>query len=293
MDSYESDHRATDHSSISLHSNTTSDISPLLQNTRAQSSSTASRGPVIEVEDDAENHIVYGKSNEPSATIASSVINLANTILGAGMLAMPAAVASVGLGFGILLILFSGCCSGFGLFLLSRSATRTIGRHASFFSVAQLTYAKAAMVIDLAIAIKCFGVGVSYLIIIGDLMPEVMTGVGIEGDGILHSRSFWITVFMLIIIPLSFLKRLDSLRYTSMAALGAVVYLFGIVVYFYFFPSVDSNVDEVIRPTSPPITWFRFSKRFFTSLPIFVFAFTCHQNVSICVSLGDVWLTCI
>ena len=30
------------------------------------------------------------------------------------------------------------------------------------------------LLIDLAVAIKCFGVGCSYLVVIGDLMPEAM-----------------------------------------------------------------------------------------------------------------------
>jgi amino acid permease len=54
-------------------------------------------------------------------------------------------------------------------------------------------------VFDAAIAIKCFGVGVSYLIIIGDLMPGVVRG--FVGDDVgnaefLLDRRFWITAFM-------------------------------------------------------------------------------------------------
>ena len=79
-----------------------------------------------------------------NASWISSVINLVNTIVGAGVLAMPHAV-----------------------------------------------------IFDTAIAIKCFGVGISYLIIIGDLMPGVVQGFGNPGNATyLVDRHFWVTAFM-------------------------------------------------------------------------------------------------
>jgi amino acid permease len=82
-------------------------------------------------------------------------------------------VASVGLIPAIFLIMFAATTSALGLYYLSRCAARTEGRNASFFAVSQLTWPSAAIFFDLAIAIKCFGVSVSYVLIIGDLMPTV------------------------------------------------------------------------------------------------------------------------
>ncbi|RKP25580.1 vacuolar amino acid transporter 5, partial [Syncephalis pseudoplumigaleata] len=217
-----------------------------------------------------------------SATVQSSTINMSNTILGAGMLAMPSAIASTGLVFGGFLIVFSACCSGFGLYLLSRCAAETRSRDASFYRVAQRTYPQAATIIDLAIAVKCFGVGVSYLIIIGDLMPEVVRAMlGDTAAPWLTSRTLWITFFMLVIVtPLSFLPRLDSLRHTSMAALVAVAYLFMLVVGSYTSPAwIPPRPELPPRPHPGNMPWFKFSADFLTKLPIFVFAFTCHQNI--------------
>jgi amino acid permease len=186
-------------------------------------------------------------------------------------------VASVGLIFGILMIIYAGLASVLGLYFLSRAAARTEGRHSSFFAVSKLTYPSAAVFFDLAIAIKCFGVGTSYLIIIGELMPQVIAasaGSLREDWSLLLDRRFWITVFMLVIIPLAFLKKLDSLKYTSLIALVAIVYLIVIVVYYFVNPDYSP-------PPSDKMHYFRFSAKFFTHLPIFVFAFTCHQNVGL------------
>ncbi|KAI9505611.1 transmembrane amino acid transporter protein-domain-containing protein [Coemansia spiralis] len=208
---------------------------------------------------------------EPTGTILSSSVNLSNTILGSGMLSMPNALAALGLIFGSAVIILSACASGMGLYLLSRCARRTPGRDSSFFAVSKLTYPNAAVFFDIAIAIKCFGVSISYLIIFGDLMPEIAEAFGVTTHLFL-SRGFWITFAIVALIPLAFQRRLDALKYTSFIALLAVAYLFVVVAAFYFNP---------LRAPLPKgdIVYFRWSKDFFTHLPVFVFAFTCHQNI--------------
>ncbi|KAJ2777952.1 hypothetical protein H4R18_004881 [Coemansia javaensis] len=210
-------------------------------------------------------------TEEPTGTVLTSSINLANTILGSGMLSMSNAMASLGLVFGSLVIVLSACTSGLGLYLLSRCARRTSGRDASFFAVSKLTYPRAAVFFDAAIAVKCFGVSISYLIIFGDLMPEISDALGIEA-ALLQSRTFWISFAIVALAPLAFQRRLDALKYTSFTALLAVVYLFVVVAVFYFNP---------LREPLPKgdIVLFRWSREFFTHLPVFVFAFTCHQNI--------------
>ena len=208
----------------------------------------------------------------PTAGIPSSMISICNTMLGSGMLALPNAIASVGALPGALLICLFGCASGFGLFLLGRCAAFT-GRASSFNAISKLTYPKAAIFFDLAIAVKCFGVGVSYLVIIGDLMPQAMHDLfGVDQGSIWMHRRFWISIFMTIIIPLSFLRRLDSLKYTSFVALVAVLYLFMLVIYLFFDPARLPAAEGKVAIWSPHWT-------FFSRLPIFVFAFTCHQNL--------------
>ena len=135
------------------------------------------------------------------ASWASSVINLVNTIVGAGILAMPHAMSNMGVLLGVLVILWSGLTAGFGLYLQTRCARYLDRGSASFFALSQITYPNAAVVFDAAIAVKCFGVGVSYLIIIGDLMPGVVQGFLIGrsvdvGAEFLLDRRFWITAFM-------------------------------------------------------------------------------------------------
>ncbi|KAK4684951.1 hypothetical protein P7C73_g5205, partial [Tremellales sp. Uapishka_1] len=219
------------------------------------------------------------------ASLSSSVTNLANTIIGSGALAFPSAFASMGLAVGFLSCAFSGVTAFFGLYLLSRCATRVgerpgdEGRKASFNEVARLTFGKgwATRGFDLAIAIKCFGVSVSYLIIVKTLLPQVCLtlstslGHALPDHSILLSDRFWLVAAMLVIIPLSFLRTLDSLRFTSQIALATVVYLVLVVVGWYFVKGESSKKGNVV--------WARFGHNTLSSFPVQVFAYTCAQNL--------------
>lgn len=209
------------------------------------------------------------------ATIKSGTINLLNTIIGAGILAMPYGLKSNGLLFGCLLIIWSSLTSSFGLYLQNKVAKYTQQQGAvSYFSLAQLTYPQLSVVFDSAISIKCFGVGVSYLVVIGDLMPKIMESLNVKDESLFMERNFWITVFMVVlVVPLSYLKKLDSLKYTSVVALFSVVYLICLVIEHYVAHDIPTETLE--------IDWFgpKSIKSTLSSFPIFVFAYTCHQNM--------------
>jgi amino acid permease len=72
---------------------------------------------------------------------------------------------------------------------------------------------------------------------------------------------------------MSFLRRLDSLKYTSIVALLALGYLVITVVAHYLMGDTLYERGEV--------DFFKWQGplRFFSNLPVIIFAFTCHQNV--------------
>ena len=84
-----------------------------------------------------------------------------------------------------------------------------------------------------------------------------------------------LTVGRLIVIPFSFLRRLDSLKYTSVIALISIGYLVILVV--YHFIKQDTKLDK------GPVRVIETGglHQFLASLPVIVFAYTCHQNVRI------------
>lgn len=71
------------------------------------------------------------------------------------------------------MVLFCGLTAYLGLYFLTRSASLAPHRSASFSSLSKLTFPGLARLFDFAVALKCFGVSISYLIVIGGLMPKV------------------------------------------------------------------------------------------------------------------------
>ena len=118
-----------------------------------------------------------------SSNVLSGVLTLLHTACGAGVLAMPFAFKPFGLMPGLITLTFCGICSLCGLLLQTRIAKYVPkSENASFAKLTQLINPSLSIVFDFAIAVKCFGVGVSYLIIVGDLVPQIVQSIFYHND---------------------------------------------------------------------------------------------------------------
>ena len=93
----------------------------------------------------------------------------------------------------------------------------------------------------------------------------------LASDSLLLSSDFWLLLVMLLVIPLSFLRTLDALRFTSQIALGTVVYLVIVVVGWFILKGPSPERGEVVMA--------RFTSSTLASFPVQVFAYTCAQNL--------------
>ena len=86
------------------------------------------RASEVAVLDTPEVSMEKGKSKEavklPSASATSAVINMAHTIMGSGVLALPKAVADAGLVWGLVFLALGAVLGTFSLFILGQAATR-------------------------------------------------------------------------------------------------------------------------------------------------------------------------
>ncbi len=215
---------------------------------------------------------------ERNADIFSSFINLTNTIIGSGVLGLPFAFANTGWFLGSILMVVAGAATTFSLHLLAACALNIDG-HSTLYSVTELTMPKFASLVDLAVVISCYGASTSYLIVLGDLMPDVMSAAG--ASGVLLNRQIWIAIGFSVVAPLSCLKSLDALKYTSVASVMFVVFLTGIIVFFAakvpgLDPCADVEADDTCVGEKDNFVLNLETARVFS---IFVFAFTCQQNI--------------
>ena len=275
------------------------------------------------------------QSKAERVAIRSGVFNLANTILGAGMLGLPAAFARCGMVTGLLLLLVFGGLSALGLYLLS-AACDIVGRPANFVTVSERVRSLclecsrlpspcvhttmhadvlvlssrdalqaapgASLLLGGAIAIKCFGVATSYLIIVGDVMPQVLLSFGWPRGSPFLERRLWSLIAALCVSPLAFLRSLHALRHVSLVAISCVLSIVVLIILFSVRPPLSPSLDPCPNVSSAPaagleeddalaaaadasaacrgpVHAFGGSVDTLMALPTFIFAYTCHQNI--------------
>ena len=237
-----------------------------------------------------------GSSDTPKkgkASVASVAFVLLNTALGSGILGLPGAFSKAGMIGGIVLLVVTSVLAVIGVHLLCEVADR-VGRPASFYSCATAAAGSVAgVVIDILIAINAFGSACSYLIVVGDVLPEVSDSFHNAPPYIVHStgRTFWMLIALAIGAPLAYLRDLSALAITAYVAFVCVVYISIVVALFWLAPTTfppcgpDANttttttfytVDDEscqggVENIGPILNAL-------DSLPIFIFAFTTNQN---------------
>lgn len=211
------------------------------------------------------------------ASYPTSMVNLLKTIIGSGILGLPQAIVKFGLVTGVSLMFAAAFFATFGLHILNVAAMQ-LGRKSSFAGLCSLTYPKAAFWFDFAIAIKCVGTTIAYFTVIGTTfitLLKAIIGDKTAPEGIIMTlmlnRPFVVIFSAVLIAPVCFMRKMDSLKYTSYAGMAAVLYLVILTVVNFF--NTDSasfsNIPLFVKP----------SLAMFSSYGSFVFAYTCHQNI--------------
>ncbi|KAF3329488.1 putative sodium-coupled neutral amino acid transporter 6 [Carex littledalei] len=218
-------------------------------------------------------------------SFSGAVFNLSTSIVGAGIMALPATMKVLGLVPGILLILFVACLTEASLELLVRftsaSKMNTYGR------VMRDAFARPGRILlQLCIIINNAGMMVVYMIIIGDVLSGTSssgthhTGLleGWFGDHWWSARTFVLLITTIFVFtPLTCLKHIDSLRYTSALSVGlAIVFVIvtsGIAIF-----KLCTGTIEMPR-LFPNITDLASVWHLFTSVPVIVTAYICHYNL--------------
>ncbi|XP_061353232.1 amino acid transporter AVT6A-like isoform X1 [Gastrolobium bilobum] len=233
-------------------------------------------------------------SNGSGASITGSVFNLSTTIIGAGIMALPAAMKVLGLALGIVAIIFLALLTETSLEMLMRFSR--VGKAGTYGEVMGYSFGSfGRLVFQISVLINNFGILVVYMIIIGDVLSGTSSS-GIHHFGVLEGwfgeywwtgRTFVLLVATLLVFaPLGFFKRIDSLRYTSALAVALAIVFLVITAGITFIKLFNGSIASPrLLPNILDITsiW-----NLFTAVPVLVTAFVCHYNVhTIDNELGD------
>ena len=204
-----------------------------------------------------------------TATVGSGTINLLKTIVGSGLLAIPFAFRMDGVLVGVALTFFAAFTSAFGMFILGKCSKTLINpRNSSFFTICMLTYPSLSPVFDLIMIVQCFGCGLSYLVLFGDIFPTLFGG----------ERENWILLSALIVWPLCFLKKMDHLRFSSFIGIVALLYLTLLVVGYFI---NDVFITDHYKDVRGEVNWIKVydSKGLLSTFSIIVFSYAGAMNL--------------
>lgn len=219
------------------------------------------------------------------ASFTGAVFNLSTTIVGAGIMALPATMKVLGLIPGIALIIFMAFLTDASIDLLLRFSRA--GKSISYGGVMEDAFGRIGrMLLQVCVLVNNIGVLVVYMIIIGDVLSGT-TSDGIHHAGVLqgwfgvhwwNGRFFVLLVTTLgVFAPLASLKRIDSLSYTSALSVGLAVVFLVITAGITIFKLISGSIT--MPKLFPDIVDFTSAFNLFTVVPVLVTAYICHYNV--------------
>ncbi|KAL6334761.1 hypothetical protein AAG906_021420 [Vitis piasezkii] len=205
------------------------------------------------------------RSNKGSG-ISGAVFNLTTSIIGAGIMALPATMKVLGVVLGFVLIVLMGILSEISVELLLRFSV--LNKASSYGEVVQCALGRSARIVsEICIIVNNAGVLVVYLIIIGDVLSGSAHHVGVFdqwlGNGAWDQRKLVVFVILVIFLHPLFLEKIDSLSLTSAASVAlAVVFVF--VAFSRMTPDFGSKAAIL---------------DLLVVIPIMTNAYVCHFNV--------------
>ncbi|KAF9930783.1 hypothetical protein BGZ67_005611 [Mortierella alpina] len=216
---------------------------------------------------------VEAKLPGEGGSLFSSFLNMANSIIGAGL---PFAFEEAGLGMGIILLCVLTWIVDWTVGLLVHSG-KLSGR-TTYQDLLMFCFGKMGLImISIFQFIFAFGAMCAYTVIVGDTLPHVLQALipGIETWpilGFMARRSFVITFCTILIsFPLSLYRDISKLAKTSAIAMLALVVI--IIAVMIEGPRAPMEIRG-----DPDLVWSFVRPEVFQSIGVISFAFVCHHN---------------
>ncbi|CAK0780575.1 hypothetical protein CVIRNUC_005099 [Coccomyxa viridis] len=262
---------------------------PLLQSTNAESASEPQDTDQVPEADGMPPSEKTSKGD--GASMAASVFSLTNTIIGAGIMALPRAVATLGVVPGALLILLVYILTFITINVLS-SASEYSGRW-TFGELIHYFFGRTgSWFLRLFIFINNAGLLITYTIMLGDVLvgkPPDYNGLLTnltdihEGDVWYLDRRFVVAVVVVVFLfPLAAQRSLKSLAWAGAMGLVLASGFAMLVVVLVVLAGIQGRIQGVSLWPNADLTGpsaLDQIRGVFSTLPVIALAYVCHYNV--------------
>ncbi|OMJ73794.1 hypothetical protein SteCoe_27436 [Stentor coeruleus] len=204
-------------------------------------------------------------------SVRGSVFTLASTAMGAGYLATPNILLNAGVILGLGIIIFCGMLIYLSLMTVARCAEKHKIYH--YPSVARKILGnKWAVLLEIAIIMNGYGIILALNIIVGSLIPIIISSFGVEGHGSLERALAMIALNVCVVTPLGIMRNLGALRFKALFNVTCISFvMLVLIIEFPFF--VEENNFDTVKYAGVDIT-------IFSAFSVSLFAYLCHQNIT-------------
>lgn len=248
--------------------------------------STDELGERLSIDDGAidDDGILPGDTHIRRSGMFGTVSNLINTVIGSGVLGLPSSIAKTGWALGSFLLVFSALVTWTGLRCLTACAHRLGGDKTSFGAVAARTYPWMMVLVDFCVVAVTFGICVAYMTIAAGILPFVVEQFSPEltEDDLLTQNWLWLLIaWGCFAAPLSMLKSVTFLGYTSAMAVLCVLYT-TLVVSMYAFGILDpcaKTIPEGSVCVGDIVALNGNASQILVAVPVFFTSFCCAPSI--------------
>ena len=175
-----------------------------------------------------------GSIHAGKATLLSAIANTAGSMLGSGLVVLPHAFAQAGWALGLAMMSVAAAVAIVTSDFISEAVVH-VDRGPSFRAISNAAVPHLSLVSDAAVILTSVGSGCVYVIVASDNLQSVL-----YPDG---PRWLWVLLILIVVTPLSFIRTVDALRFTSLAAAALLVYILLLVVVFAIGGAISPNGD--------------------------------------------------
>ncbi|KAL1348212.1 hypothetical protein HN51_024187 [Arachis hypogaea] len=224
------------------------------------------------------------EDSQQHGSISGAVFNISTTMIGAGIMSIPATIKVLGILPGFILIVFVALVTDVTVEFMLRYTAH--GKSLTYASMVGESFGSfGSLAVKICVIITNLGVLIIYFIILGDVLcgneSKGSTHLGIlqEWFGI-HwwtSRAFaLLLVALFIMLPLVMLRRVDSLRYSSAISILLALVFVAICSSMAFYALWCGKTQPLrLLPDFSQVTVLDL----FTTVPVFLTGFGFHVNV--------------
>ncbi|OVA00291.1 Amino acid transporter [Macleaya cordata] len=219
------------------------------------------------------------------ASFSGAVFNLSTTIVGAGIMALPATVKELGLLPGLIMIILVAVLTESTIEMVLRFGKAS--KAVTYSGVLGDAFGGSGRtLLQVCIIVNNLGLLIVYMIIIGEVVSGTRTGV-VHHYGVVEGwlgRHWWtspsfvlLLTTLLVFAPLISFKRVDSLRYTSALSVALAVVFVAITTGITVVKLVNGSVG--MPRLLPQIVDQASFWKLFTTVPVLVTAYICHYSI--------------